>query len=117
MPRRTARRTRCRARSCAARKRARAASTVAALPLSPHPLDAARLTPSPRARGEGWGEGSRADASLDVAGIDDRVDVGSRFDDAELEQQIGRLLAELRVLAGEEFLVRRLVLPAQVLRR
>ena len=40
---------------------------------------------------------------------------GSCLDDAGLQQQVGRFLAEGGVLAGEELLVGRAVLPAQVL--
>ena len=43
--------------------------------------------------------------------------VGHLLDDARLQQQVGGFLAERRVLAGEELLVRRAVLPAQVLLR
>src|SRR4051794_13520711 len=43
--------------------------------------------------------------------------IRDRLDDADLEQEVGRILAEGRVLAGEEFLVGLPVLPAQVLGR
>src|SRR5687768_9091226 len=51
---------------------------------------------------------------LDVARIDRAVDVGHRLDDADLEQDLAGFLQESLQLAGEEFLVRGLVLPAQV---
>jgi len=47
-------------------------------------------------------------ALLDEARVDDQVEVGLRPDDADLEQQVRRFLAELLYFAGEEFLVRRL---------
>src|SRR5689334_7647925 len=52
--------------------------------------------------------------SLDEARVGERGHVGHRLEDADLEQQVGRLLAELSMLAAEEFLVGGLVLPAQV---
>src|SRR5688500_7823527 len=54
---------------------------------------------------------------LDVARVDGARHVGHRLDDADLEQDLARFLEEALQLAGEEFLVCRLVLPAQVLCR
>src|SRR5687767_13116437 len=54
---------------------------------------------------------------LDVARVDRARHVRHRLDDADLEQDLARFLEEALQLAGEEFLVGRLVLPAQVLRR
>ena len=54
-------------------------------------------------------------ASLDELRVGELGHVGHRLDDAGFQQQVGRFLAELRVLAGEELLVRGAVLPAQVL--
>src|ERR1700716_2881831 len=65
---------------------------------------------------EGVGRG-RSAGLLDEAGVDDAGDVGDGFDDADLEQQVGGFLGEGLQLAGEELLVRRFVLPAQVLGR
>src|SRR6185436_7300779 len=55
-----------------------------------------------------------AAASLDEAGVRQRLQVGDLLDAADLQQQLGRLLAERLQHAGEETLVRRAVLPAQV---
>src|SRR5215468_6752185 len=52
--------------------------------------------------------------SLDEARVDGRGDVRHALDDAELEQEVGRLLAEGLQLAVEELLVRLAILPAQV---
>src|SRR4051812_45861598 len=48
-----------------------------------------------------------APPSLDEPRVRERIHVGQRLDHPHLEQQVGRLAAELRVLAGEEFLVGR----------
>src|SRR5213076_845880 len=50
----------------------------------------------------------------DVGGVDRRIDVGHRLDDADLEQELPRLLQEGLQLAGEKPAVRRAILPAQV---
>src|SRR4051812_14557163 len=55
--------------------------------------------------------------SLDELRVNERIEIRHRFDDARLEQNVGCVLAERLDFAGEEFLVRRLVLPAQVGRR
>src|SRR3954468_2657965 len=68
--------------------------------------------PSPL-RGEGWGEGRLR--SLEEAGVRQLRHVRHLLDDAGLEQQVRRFLAERSVLAGEELLVGRPVLPAQVI--
>jgi hypothetical protein len=52
---------------------------------------------------------NRVSASFDMS--------GSLLDDADLEQEVGRFLREMRVLALEEFLVRGAVLPAQIFLR
>src|SRR6478672_4667128 len=54
---------------------------------------------------------------LDESRIVECVHVRHRLDAANLQQQVARFLAELLQFAVEEFLVRRLVLPAQVFRR
>src|SRR3954464_2014834 len=64
--------------------------------------------PSP-ARGRG------SAASLDELRVGELRHVGQLLDDSRLHQQLARLLAEGRVLAGEELLVGGAVLPAQVL--
>ena len=53
---------------------------------------------------------------LDELRIGQRFHVRLLLDDAGLEQQVGRLRREGLELAGEELLVRGLVLPAQELR-
>src|SRR5262249_54684152 len=58
--------------------------------------------------------GLTAAGSLDEACVDDRVDVRHRLDDAQLQQELGRVAAEGLQLAGEELGVGRAVLPAQV---
>ena len=70
-----------------------------------------------RASRRGSASAGASRGSLDEAGVDERFDVGDLLDDADLEQQVGRFLARTACeLAGEELLVRRLVLPAQVRR-
>src|SRR4051812_49955815 len=56
-------------------------------------------------------------ALLNKPRVDDRLDVGLLLDDADLEQEVRGFVRELLDLAGEEFLVRLAVLPAQELRR
>src|ERR1700682_2482412 len=51
---------------------------------------------------------------LDVARVDRARDVGHRLDDAHLEQQLAGFPEESLQLAGEEILIRRPILPAQV---
>src|SRR6267154_6735686 len=60
---------------------------------------------------------SLGNALLDEARIKEVVDLRNRFDDADLEQQVCGLLVKGLELAHEEFLVRGLVLPAQIFRR
>src|SRR5690348_13476256 len=60
------------------------------------------------------GRGRPDPSSLDEARVDGGGDVRHALDDAELEQEIRRLLAEGLQLAVEELLVRLAVLPAQV---
>src|SRR6185369_15258160 len=55
--------------------------------------------------------------SLQEPRIRQLAHVRQLLDDARFHQQFGRFLAECRVLADEEFLVGRAVLPAQVLGR
>src|SRR5437764_512796 len=52
--------------------------------------------------------------SLEKARVDDCVRVGNALDDPELEQELGRVLAERLDLAREELLVGLAVLPAQI---
>src|SRR5215468_2573281 len=52
--------------------------------------------------------------SLDEARVDGGGDVGHALDDAELEEQLSRFLAEGLQLTVEELLVRLPILPAQV---
>src|SRR3989442_752265 len=59
--------------------------------------------PSPR-RGPG-ATGRSGFKLLNEAGISQALQIRDLLDDADLEQQIGRFLAELRVFAGEELLV------------
>src|SRR5436189_27118 len=51
---------------------------------------------------------------LDVARVDRAADVRYGLDDADLDEELARLLEEGLQLAGEELLVRRPILPAQV---
>src|SRR5881394_2361663 len=51
---------------------------------------------------------------LDVARVDRAADVRYGLDDADLDEKLARLLEEGLQLAGEELLVRRPILPAQV---
>src|SRR5215467_3563679 len=52
--------------------------------------------------------------SLDEARVDGGGDVRHALDDAELEEEIGRFLAEGLQLAVEELLIRLPILPTQV---
>ena len=52
---------------------------------------------------------------FDVTRVDGARDVGHRLDHPDLEQDLAGFLQEPLQLAGEELLVRGLVLPAQVL--
>src|SRR5580765_2719586 len=58
--------------------------------------------------------GFKRGRSLDERRVGQRAHVRELLDRADLEQQVGRFLAELRVLAAEELLVRGAILPAQV---
>src|SRR5215470_18781242 len=60
------------------------------------------------------GRGRPVPPSLDEACVDGGGDVRHALDDAQLEQEIGRLLAEGLELPVEELLVRLAVLPAQI---
>src|SRR5215470_9858243 len=60
------------------------------------------------------GRGRPVPSSLDEARVDGGGDVRHALDDAELEEQLSRFLAEGLELAVEELLVRLAVLPAQV---
>src|SRR5258706_7073220 len=51
---------------------------------------------------------------LDVARIDGALDRRHRLDDADLDQELPRFLEEALQLAGEELLVRRAILPAEI---
>src|SRR5262245_7417833 len=62
-------------------------------------------------------EADPAAALLHEPRVGELREVRYRLDHADLEQQVGGLLREARVFAGEECLVGGLVLPAQVLRR
>ena len=95
--RRTRRRTRCRARPCAPGATGTSGFIAAAACAS---RDARAAAPH-----------------LDEPRVGELRQVRHLLDDADLEQQVRRFLGELRVLAGEELLVRRAVLPAQVLLR
>src|SRR5450755_3968350 len=68
--------------------------------------------PSPRPSPTS-GRGRRT--SLDELRVGQLAQVGDRLDDPGFEKQVGGFLAEGGVLAGEEFLVRGAILPAQVL--
>src|SRR5262252_10996007 len=60
------------------------------------------------------GRGRLLPASLDEARVDGSGDVRHALDDAELEEEVGRFLAEGLKLAVEELLIRLPILPAQV---
>src|SRR5262245_2177600 len=73
--------------------------------------------PTPRASAaaaETGTSGLTAAGSLDEACVDDRVDVRHGLDDAQLQQELGGVLAEGLQVAGEELGVGRAVLPAEV---
>jgi hypothetical protein len=59
-----------------------------------------------------WRE--RAAVLFDETCVKEIFDLRGRLDDADLEQQIRRFLVEGQEFAREEFLVRGLVLPAQI---
>src|SRR5262249_46160978 len=74
-----------------------------------------RPTLAPRETGaRGVSTGPSSPRSLEEARVDDRRDVGHALDDAELEQELARLLAEGLDVAGEELFVGLAVLPAQI---
>src|SRR5258708_4843336 len=51
---------------------------------------------------------------LNVARVDRGCDVGHRLDDADLDEELARVLEEALQLAGEELLIRCAILPAEI---
>src|SRR6266568_1319585 len=60
---------------------------------------------------------ARGRRSLDEPRVRQRVEIRHLLDDADFEEQVGGLSAELLELAGEELLVRGLILPEEILLR